>query len=375
MDRRAGARCVAMEDCSDTAPPVDRSSAAAGGRLAAAGRPADTLKVPPIRCRRLRAAVLPLALVALLTLAPGASAAWFAADSVFNAPVAGAALDPNSPQLVAQLASAAAQHASIQTTSYSTPVYTVPADQPPVRVQLDQASAPALQAALAAVPVPLNAKPSQGTDGNVVVWQPATDTMWEFWRFRSALDGFHAAWAGRIAGVSTSPGFMRDLKAPDGSWLERRFWGVTATKLAKAGGLIRARELASGTIDHALAISIPNPRAAMWAAPAEATDGTGGPTAVPEGAHFRLRPGLNLDRLDLPPVTRTLAEAAQKYGIIVNNGGAAVAFYAETPTGNYNPYPALFGGVRPYALAKAFPWKDLQLLKMDLWTKAGPVGG
>ena len=49
-------------------------------------------------------------------------------------------------------------------------------------------------------------------------------------------------------------------------------------------------ELKAGRIDHALAINLPAPRAGVFAWPAQRTDGTGPPTALPEGARLRLDP-------------------------------------------------------------------------------------
>jgi hypothetical protein len=126
-------------------------------------------------------------------------------------------------------------------------------------------------------------------------------------------------------------------------------------------------ELRRGRIDHALAMALPEVRADAFASPASNTDGRStGDTRVPEGAHFRLDPSLNLDQLNLPPVTRVLAEAAQRYGIVVRDRAGDVALYAEDPAPlGSDPYPALFGGGPPNVL-RTFPWAKLQLLRMDL---------
>ncbi len=64
-----------------------------------------------------------------------------------------------------------------------TPVYTARRAQPRVRVTLDR-DLPAMQRAIDAVPIPRRAQPAAGTDKHMVIWQPSTDTMWEFWRMR-----------------------------------------------------------------------------------------------------------------------------------------------------------------------------------------------
>jgi hypothetical protein len=296
---------------------------------------------------------------------------WLASTSLFNAPIpADAALDPRSATYVQRLAREAHRAATINARRWSTPVYRVGADQSTVRIQLDTSNAPDLQAQLERVPLPADAQPATGTDGNVVVVQEATDTAWELWRMRRLADGsVHARWAGVVRPLSQHPGVFRDVPAPDGGWRERWFWGVTAAKLVKLGGLITAHELASGRIDHALAIATPNPRARIFAAPAQGTDGDAtAADALPEGARLRLDPTLDVDSLRLPPLTRALAEAARRYGLIVNNRtGSTVAFYAEDPKGlGFDPYRQIFVGTSPWQVAKAFPWDRLQVLRMRL---------
>jgi len=89
--------------------------------------------------------------------------------------------------------------ANINTTSWSVPVYTVPAEQPTVTVTLEDASkSPALQSAWDAVPLPADAQPAEGSDKHLVVWQPSTDRLWEFWHLEQTLAGWRAAWGGAM---------------------------------------------------------------------------------------------------------------------------------------------------------------------------------
>jgi hypothetical protein len=299
----------------------------------------------------------------------GLPARLFAPDAVWNAkPAEDAQLDPDSEALSSALASQAETVGSmINTIRYSTPVYTVGADQADVPVQIDGADG-ALRRAVSAVPLPADARPATGTDKHLVVWQPATDTMWEFWRLRRKSDGWHAGYGGRIAGVQQSPGYYRNRRLPTGEIVEQADWGATATGLPLAGGLITIAELRAGKIDHALALGVPRVEAGTLAFPAQRSDGRdSGPGAIPEGARFRLDPRLDIGSLGLPPALRAIAVAAQRYGMIVRDGSSAVSLYAEdpTPTGS-DPYRALFSGLRPYKLAALFPWDRLQLLKMQL---------
>jgi hypothetical protein len=65
-----------------------------------------------------------------------------------------------------------------------------------------------------------------------------------------------------------------------------------------------------------------------------------------------------------------MAEAAQRYGIIVTDKSTNVAFVAQdpTPTGT-NPYlgpEGYFEGKCQCQLLTSFPWNQLELLKMHL---------
>jgi hypothetical protein len=308
--------------------------------------------------------LVPAAAAALALACPSpAAAGLFAPDSVWDAPLAAAApLDGDSGALVSELRRQVALPGGvwINSSSYSVPVYTVPAGQPAVHVTVDRGYAP-LQRDLDAVPIPPGARPAAGSDGHLTVYQPSSDTLWELWVARQASDGWHASWGGRMTNVSRSPGYM---PAP---------MGATATSLPLLGGLIRADELAAGRIDHALALAIPAAKAGSVVWPAQRGDGTAsGAGAIPEGTRFRLDPALNIAALDLPPAAAAIARAAQRYGMIVRDQAGAVALYAEDPGPlGANPYSALYGGLWPDRLLARFPWDRLQAVRPDRSAFAG----
>jgi hypothetical protein len=256
----------------------------------------------------------------------------------------------------------------IQTSDYSTPLYTVGAAQRCVRVALDvrQSYGRTLSRAFRRVPLPASARPAAGTDGHLTLWQPATDRLWEFWKLRRERDGWHAAWGGAIQGVSRSPGYFTSASWPGA----RSYWGATATSLPAVAGTMMIRELERGEIRHALAVSIPNARAGVYALPARRTDGTlTERNAIPEGARFRLDPRVDLAKLRMPRIVRIMALAAQRYGLIVRDKTShATGFYAEDPTqfSGAEPYRGLFEGQLPSVLLKSFPWQHIQALPLVL---------
>jgi hypothetical protein len=315
----------------------------------------------------------------------GTAVRLFAPDSVWNAPLSDSApLDPTSGARMAELsAEVRAEVASgigpwITESSYSTPLYTVPAGQPRVRVTLDTGSWGAkLQQVLDhGVPIPAGASPAKGTDGHLTVYQPSSDTLWEFWRAVKKADGWHASWGGAMQRVSQSPGYYTNAAWPTLAPWEGWNWGSTATSLPMIAGTIMIHELQRGRIDHALAVDIPDACAKTFSWPAQRTDGgLTTPDCLPQGAHLRLDPALDLSKLSLPRITRILAEAAQRYGMIVRDKTyRAVGLYAEdpTPTGT-EPYwgpDGLYGGLAPWKFLPRFPWDRLQLLRMTVCSQA-----
>ena len=288
------------------------------------------------------------------TAAPSSAGRFFSPTSVWNRPLPAATpVAPDSQALVANLRKQVKSAGPwIATTEFSVPVVRVGARQKRVRVKLDTSYAP-LQRDFASVPVPRTARPAPGSDHHLVVWQPATDTMWEFWLMQRKPDGWHARWGAKLRQVSRSSGVN---PAPT---------GATASGLPLVGGLMTLDELRRGRIDHALSVAIPTTRAGVAAWPATRTDGQDpSRTAIPEGTRFRLDPRVDVDRLGLPHAARAMVRAAQRYGIIVRDKAGAVVFYGQIPPRSQpKAYQALFHGAYPNQLLAHFPWDRLQVVR------------
>lgn len=325
------------------------AAAPASGRGTA---PSTALATAPI-------ATLPPATPAAAAPAPAPLPRFFAPNSIWNARLADdVPLDPRSSVYVADLRRQLGVAAPwINTVEYSSPIYTVGSDEPTRTVVLDTNYSP-LARAWVNVPLSLTAKPAAGSDGHLVLHQPSTDTMWEFYRLKLVDGVWHARWGARMDAVSTDPGHYAGAKCD---------WGATATSLSLAGGLMTLDELAAGRIDHALALSIPQARARVWSYPAQRTDGSStSPDSPTEGMRFRLDPTLDLSTLQLPRIIRLMAEAVQRHGMIVRDQAGAVVFSSEdpTPTGA-NPYggpTGYFEGQYRNKLLAKFPWDRLQVV-------------
>jgi hypothetical protein len=270
---------------------------------------------------------------------------------------------------------------AVQTASSSTPLYVVGEGQPRLKVTLDTGSwGDSLRAALAdGVPIPPGATPAAGTDGHLAVYQPSTDTMWEFFQASLQADGWHASWGGAMQHVSSNPGYFSNAAwpglAPNDGW----HWGSTASSLPVAAGLVLGKELRAGSIPHAVAAAVPHACADAFVWPAQRTDGDSRASdCIPEGAHLRLDPTLNVDALNLSPVARALAHAAQTYGIIVRDQTlGSFAFLAEDPAtagaDTYSGANSVWGGVADWQALDRFPWSSLQMLDAPVCTRA-PCG-
>ncbi len=287
----------------------------------------------------------------------------FAASGPWRAPLpADAPLDPLSPAIVANLASQVRHPygvALLNTARYSSPIYTVTARQARVAVTWTNCvhaggMSAAFAAAATGVPIPVGATPSAGTDAEMVIWQPSSDTEWEFWRAANVGSAGHwsACGAGRIQNVRHNPGIFST-------------GGVTGSALPLLGFLIRVADLRSGAIDHAVNIALPCARAGSFSWPARRTDGHCAVADAPaEGERFRFPASLDLARLGLSRGELMIARAMQRYGAIVTDVASRPVIEAEDP-GQYetghkpDPYSAYFRGSQAQWL-RGFPWQDLQ---------------
>jgi hypothetical protein len=256
---------------------------------------------------------------------------------------------------------------SINTRAYACPVYVVGPDVRPVKVtewdcQRKGWKDPKLAAQWAAVPIPDHAAPADGTDAEMCIYQPATGSLWEFWQARKVDGQWQACWGGGMRNVSKDPGIWE------------RPYGTTATGLPFIGGQITPDELRRGVIEHVMGIALVDlekPGVVSW--PASRSDGHNPrkePDRIPEGLRFRLDPRVDVGALNLSPVGKIIARAAQRYGFVVWDKAGAITLRADNPKsytqrGEKDPYPELFDGKPAWSILQGLPWERLQFLPMD----------
>jgi hypothetical protein len=330
--------------------------------------------------------------VVLGPVAPASADQLFAPNSYVNRPLPDSApIDPNSAAKIADLyrqiqTTGTLPKATVSMDGYTSTLYSVPSGQATVPVLPASPYNPLdpnnLANQWASVPLPSSAVASSGTDANLTVYQPTTDTLWEFAQMAQSNGQWHAVHGGRLPGISTNPGYFTAPPLGPG-----QSYGATATGIPLLAGLQRISELEAGSINHVVSFSIPRPaygpvwpaqRQDNWLSPANQD-----PLAIHEGAILRLPPTMNIDALGMPPYATMLAKAIQRYGMVLRDSGAHFTFYAEDvepilkQTG-CNPYAqscapgqtAIFAGGEPNELGqlKNFPWLSLKVV-------AVPVGG
>jgi len=254
-------------------------------------------------------------------------------------------------------------HASLNTNKYAPTVIQVEADHPTVAVAYwncqNKAKVPTgFVTQMDAVPLPPATPVPTDSDAHVVVWQPATDTVWELWKTRRVGEEWQACYGGRLDDASQSTG---TFPFP---------WGGTASGISTLAGLVTPDDLARGRIDHAISIGVVRTAPGIVSWPANRTDGkTDAPSAIPEGQRLRLDPAVDVASLRLTPLGRMVARALQRYGAIVRDTSGAVSVYAQhTNTalalGLPDPYVAYYGGKPKYAQLDGIPWDRLQTLPL-----------
>jgi hypothetical protein len=290
----------------------------------------------------------------------------FSAQSFFNQPLAASAPQASdSAQLVADFNHQVQTyygHVVINTTEWSAPVYTVPANASTTTVVAQNATCPRGEGVfqpfaqdMSAVPIPAGAQAAKGTDEDMVVWQPSSGHEWELWRAQREGGQWTACWGGEFQDAYTSEGVLPEPL------------GVSAAGLSILAGQIHLEELQQGTITHALEVTLPDTAAAKFVWPANRTDGTSDDAySIPEGTRFRLKPSVNLSSLHLNPAALEIATAIQRYGMIVADTSGAVALEAQDPSplmreGKPNPYATLLSN-GPYETLNAVPWSDLEVV-------------
>lgn len=198
-----------------------------------------------------------------------------------------------------------------------------------------------------------------GTDKALAIWQPSTDTMWEFWLFDGREDyGYFFNYGGVIHNFSQSDGTIPNT------------WGTRASSLWLVGGVIMIQEYLDGLIPHKLTLALPV-TAPTHIPPATRHDSMAlipsGSFAdgVAEGAMFRF-PANTVINPAWPRMIRMVATAIRDYGLVVTDTGGTAQFWFEDPRSAGTQFsraaatPDLSAIGPPTVNYNVLPWETLQ---------------
>lgn len=154
------------------------------------------------------------------------------------------------------------------------------------------------------VPLPVDALPSTGSDGQIIVIDTDSGTEYDLWQVKRTSSGWTASNAS-IYNIGWDG-------APEN-------YGSRGAGVPYYAGLVRPWEIDQGRIEHALAFAYPTPAEDRCVYPASKTDGRSDlPYAIPEGARIQLDPSLteaDFKRWGLSRTGIIIAKAMQEYGM------------------------------------------------------------
>jgi hypothetical protein len=258
----------------------------------------------------LAAACLP----AIVTLPGAPSCPIMPANSYWHADVRSLPVSARSAAYVAGVGSTAQLKADFGSGLWDggpigIPFVTVPGTQPKVTMSFGYAS----ESDAGPYPIPADAPIEGGAtatgDRHVLVVDRDTCTLYETWDSHRNADGSWTAGSGAVF----------DLRS---NVLRPKGWtSADAAGLPILPGLVRYDEVASGTVGHAIRMTIPTTQSTfVWPARHQAGSTTN-LNIAPMGAWFRLK--ASVDPATFDPAVRPIIVALQKYGGIVADNGSA----------------------------------------------------
>lgn len=317
------------------------------------------------------------------------------------------AIDALTPAVVAELVTEAGNGArpALQSTKWSLPAFTVPADFPRVPVKMSTSPIPGYKLAMSqimldpGVPIPPEYVSQGDSDSECVIYSPDLDLAWEFWRLKPLSpaqdvtivqsDGSSVTYPGvawvatsiwQITNVSTHMGRSRNHNlgkypnAPTDAtkrlYYEDTNMSVAAARIPFLGTQLTLEDVerglgADGTLtgvepDHALNLSVIYPQKTTKRWPASTTDGFSTTSPLVEGMRFRFDPAVytvaHINGLSVHPLCRLVIWHIVRRGIVIVDKSGSLEIDAEEDVHQY------YDGTAPSSILDGFPWADLLLL-------------
>src|SRR6266446_6686327 len=252
----------------------------------------------------------------------------FAAESLWNTDISGAAVDANSSNIIDYIGGAKTLHpdfgaGTFAAQSIGIPYQIVAGSQKKVNLKLGDFGD---ESDPGPMPIPSNAlvegypKPGNG-DRHVIVLEKDGCWMYELYHGSRLKNGSWSADSSAIWDMTIDPQRPYTWTSAD------------AAGLPIFAGLVRYDEVASGVINHALRFTVPvtqqafTPPASHWAS--SVTDSN----APPMGTRLRLRASFDISSFSTQ--NQVILTALKRYGMILADNGSAI-FIRGAPDSRWN---------------------------------------
>lgn len=273
---------------------------------------------------------------------------------------------------------------SVNVTSYNLPIYIVDSRDPSTpraRVNVPSFRDHMVSSRMREIlfndniPIPDWARPANGGDSAMAIYDIGTGVIREYFLIKKDAERqWTASYGGYYVGLMNLSRDNYACQLTEGSDF--------VTAMVGAPGQIGIAEARAGEIRHAVCFTMANAHKGLWSWPAKQGDGTDDYEFAPaQGQWFRLPPDLDIDRMNLKPMTKLIAKAVQKYGgfgsdknLFCHAFNAEPGFVEEHVTGQ-DPWQPGGDLYQKYQLGSGnlindFPWELTQWAPID-WGKPG----
>jgi hypothetical protein len=255
------------------------------------------------------------------TILPGTSCPAFPADDVWNTPVTGLPVAPDSASWLASMNAATTDlHPDFGPAGKRRPPYGIPwqivsPSQALIPITFTYAS----ESDPGPYPLSKTTPIEHGSDRHAIMVNPATCTLYELWDTR-----YHGARHSK-AGSGAIWSLESDALRPAG-WTS-----ADAAGLPILPGLVNYDEVASGAMDHAIRFTAQcTQQSYLWPARHEA--GQPDDSCPPMGARFRLDGGFTLPLSECAAMCQTVLTTLKTYGMILADNGSNWFFQGTADT-------------------------------------------
>lgn len=238
---------------------------------------------------------------------PLAGCQVYPADNSWNSDISNVPRAARSDQMIARIQATGSDHLHPdfgENPAYGIPFVVVPPGQAMVPITYDAYGS---QSDPGPFPVPLDAPVEGGSDRHVIVLRQGTCDLFELFDARRSGSGWIAASGARFDLRSNA---LRPL-----GWTS-----ADAAGLPILPGLVRYDEVAAGRIDHAIRITFSQTRRGFILPATHFASSITDVDAPAMGQRLRLR--ADYDITALTGQARVIAEAMQRYGVIVADNGS-----------------------------------------------------